>query len=78
MVIRGSTFTAYIDTLTRNTCVMMVISDPSISKIEKSDCMLLYDAYMQCLLIAPAATQMNIAAARPHFERLESVHNKAA
>ncbi|CDS08308.1 hypothetical protein LRAMOSA02256 [Lichtheimia ramosa] len=56
MVIRGSTFTAYIDTLTRNTCVMMVISDPSIT---------------------PAATQMNIAAARPHFERLESVHNKA-
>lgn len=37
MVIRGSTFTAYIDTLTRNTCVMMIISDPSISKIEMSN-----------------------------------------
>ncbi|ORY93527.1 ras-related GTP-binding protein A-like protein [Syncephalastrum racemosum] len=53
MVIKGSSFTAFIDVLTRNTCVMIIISDPGIT---------------------PAATQMNIAAARTHFEKLETMH----
>ncbi|KAL1928643.1 hypothetical protein VTP01DRAFT_2429 [Rhizomucor pusillus] len=50
MVLRGSSFTAFVDTLTRKTCVLVIISDPGITT---------------------AATQMNIVAARAHFENLE-------
>ncbi|KAI7858844.1 ras-related GTP-binding protein A-like protein [Circinella umbellata] len=53
MMIRGSSFTSFIDILTRSTCVMIIISDPD---------------------IPPAVTQMNIAAARTHFEKLETMH----
>ncbi|OZJ03545.1 Ras-related GTP-binding protein A [Bifiguratus adelaidae] len=50
MEIRGTTFTAFIDVLTPNTYVLVVMSDPSIQS---------------------AATLMNIAVARKHFDKLE-------
>jgi Ras-related GTP-binding protein A/B len=53
MEIRGPSFAAFVDVLTGNTYVMVIMSDPSIQS---------------------AATLMNIAAARKHFENLEGSH----
>ncbi|KAI9102544.1 ras-related GTP-binding protein A-like protein [Phlyctochytrium arcticum] len=50
MEVRSSTFASFIDVLTPNTFVMVIMSDPSIQS---------------------AATVLNIAAARTHFERVE-------
>ncbi|KAI8968028.1 rraga protein [Mycotypha africana] len=50
MEIRGSSFTAFVDVLTNNTYIMVVMSDPNIQS---------------------AATLLNIAAAKKHFEKLE-------
>ncbi|CAO0802121.1 unnamed protein product [Mucor circinelloides] len=52
MEIKGSNFTAFFDSLTKNTSVLLIISDTDITS---------------------AATQVNIAAARRHFEKLEHV-----
>ncbi|KAF1800316.1 Gtr1/RagA G protein conserved region-domain-containing protein [Mucor lusitanicus] len=52
MEIKGSNFTAFFDSLTKNTSVLLIISDTGITS---------------------AATQVNIAAARRHFEKLEHV-----
>ncbi|CAO3638998.1 unnamed protein product [Mucor hiemalis] len=54
MEIRGSNFTAFFDTLTKNTSVLLIISDMGITS---------------------AATQVNIAAARKYFEKLENVES---
>ncbi|KAI9197064.1 Gtr1/RagA G protein conserved region-domain-containing protein [Polychytrium aggregatum] len=51
MEIRTPSFAAYIDVLTNNTYIMIIVSDPSIQ---------------------PAATLMNIKAARAHFETIET------
>ncbi|KAJ3333614.1 hypothetical protein HDU76_006104 [Blyttiomyces sp. JEL0837] len=50
MEVRGKGFAAFVDVLTPNTYVMVVMSDPSIQS---------------------AATMINIAAARKHFEKIE-------
>ncbi|KNC98778.1 small GTP-binding protein domain [Spizellomyces punctatus DAOM BR117] len=50
MEVRSSTFASFIDVLTPNTYVMVIMSDPTIQS---------------------AATVINIAAARTHFERIE-------
>lgn len=50
MEVRNSSFAAFIDILTTNTYVMVIMSDPTIQS---------------------AATLMNVAVARQHFEKLE-------
>ncbi|KAG1164146.1 hypothetical protein G6F37_000561 [Rhizopus arrhizus] len=50
MQLKGSTFTAYFDSLTSSTNILLIISDSRIT---------------------PAATQINIKAARKYFEQLE-------
>jgi Ras-related GTP-binding protein A/B len=46
--VRNSSFTAFIDSFTANTYIMVILSDPSIQT---------------------ATTQLNIRAARRHFEK---------
>lgn len=71
MEIRGSSFTAFIDVLTNNTYAMVIMSDPSIRKF----------AYLKTgsqrlvlmrFIVESAATLLNIAAAKKHFEKLEA------
>jgi len=49
MVVQNSRFTAFFNQFTTNTCVMVIVSDPSVHA---------------------ATIQLNIDAAKPHFERL--------
>jgi Ras-related GTP-binding protein A/B len=68
MEIRGSSFTAFIDVLTNNTYAMIVMSDPNIRK-------LIYCidfCSLTLILVESAATLLNIAAAKKHFEKLEA------
>ena len=69
MEVRNSTFACFIELLTPNTYVMVVISDPSICKSR-----LLYYCYLLktfSLLSASEVTLMNIRNARKVFEKLE-------
>lgn len=71
MEIKGSNFTAFFDTLTKNTSVLLIISDHGISKF-----LFVYlenNPNTDFIISASAATQVNIAAARKYFEKLENV-----
>jgi Ras-related GTP-binding protein A/B len=71
MEVKTHEFVAFVDVLTPNTFIMIVMSDLSIRKL------LIYLQYMQELgkkfnyNLEPAATLINIAAARKHFESIE-------
>lgn len=73
MEIKGSNFTAFFDTLTKNTSVLLIISDTGISKFFVFLCFI---SGSLTFLSASAATQVNIAAARKYFEKLEHVDTR--
>lgn len=74
MEIKGSNFTAFFDSLTKNTSVLLIISDTGISKyIPVVDYSQRAADTFLAITTASAATQVNIAAARRHFEKLEHV-----
>lgn len=72
MEIRSATFSAFIDALTTNTYVMVVLSDSSIRKLVA--CLKQHKQYLnnkQYLGLESAATLHNISVARKHFKLLE-------
>ena len=67
MEVRNSTFACFIELLTPNTYVMVVISDPSICKFNAFE----KDHLLSSLFVASEVTLMNIRNARKVFEKLE-------
>jgi Ras-related GTP-binding protein A/B len=62
--LRTGAFSAFIDRLTPTTQIMIVIADPTIG-------MFLFDELWMLMVVESAATMMNLAVARKHFEKLE-------
>lgn len=71
MEVVNSSFAAYIDMFTPNTYVMVILSDPTIRKYLQLFIRLGVD-FILFLVIASAATLINIRNARKHFEKLEN------
>ena len=66
MEVRNKNFAAYIDVFTPNTYIMVIQSDVSIRK-----CFCVRNLPSYLCHAASAATLVNVANARDHFERLE-------
>ena len=83
--IRGATYTAYLDLLTSNTYVMVIVADPRIRECVHRALPISYlqsttadDLRQYANVSELAAIKLNVELGREHFEKLQAINMSAA